>query len=114
MGQTKAQMEEIPRLKLKYLAYYRDLPIQKLAAASVGRDDETIMRWRKDDLLFRDQVEAARAEWAKKKVKKVKSGEWLLERIIKEHFVQKFENEFGVSAELERVMQYVRDILKKE
>ena len=33
-------------LKEKFLEYYKDLPVQKLAAGYVGRDEDTIILWK--------------------------------------------------------------------
>lgn len=84
-------MSNIPELKLKFLEYYKQLPIQKLAAASIGRDEDTVMRWKNEDTVFADQVEDAKAQWALARSKKVKSEEWLLERVMKDHFAQRSE-----------------------
>lgn len=86
---TKAaqRAEEKKReLKEKFLEYYRELPVQKLAAAYIGRDEDTIIVWKHEDRDFSDQMENARAEWARRKSKRVKSEEWLLERVMKDHF----------------------------
>lgn len=81
-----AKTAKFKELKDKYLEYYRQLPVQKLAAASIGKDEDTIIRWKKDDTDFADYVSEARAQWALKNVKGVRSKEWLLERVIKDHF----------------------------
>lgn len=78
--------------KVKFLAYYRELPIQKLAAASIGVDETTIIRWKNEDTNFANQAEDAKAQWAMSKSKGVKSKEWLLERVMKDHFAQRQEN----------------------
>ncbi len=77
---------EQAKLKRKYLAYYRKLPVQKLAAASIGKDEDTIIRWRREDADFADQTEVTKANWALEKSKKVRSTEWLLERVMNDHF----------------------------
>lgn len=79
------QSNQLENLKEKYLEYYRDCPIQKYAAMSIGRTEETIINWRKEDLDFSNQVEAARAAWVKLKLKKA-NVEWALERLEKEVF----------------------------
>lgn len=78
-------------LKQKFLEYFKQLPVQKLAAAHIGKDEDTITRWKKEDGDFADQIEQAKAEWALKNVKDVKSKEWLLERLMKDHFSQRTE-----------------------
>jgi len=84
-GHVETEQERIARLKLEYLDYYRELPVQKLAAASIGRDDDTIIRWRGQDQEFAEQVQQARAAWALKKTKRV-DDTWLLERVLREEF----------------------------
>lgn len=83
--------EQIEALKVKFLEYYRDLPIIRLASGYVGRDEDSIMRWRKQDKVFAEQMALARSEWALRKSKKVKSEEWLLERVMKDHFAPRSE-----------------------
>ena len=73
-------------LKEKFLEYYRQLPIQKLAAATIGKSEDTITDWKAQDSDFSCQIEDARAQWALDKVKKVPSKEWLLDRILNDHF----------------------------
>ncbi len=75
--------------KERFLEYFRQLPVQKLAAAHIGKDEDTITNWKKEDSDFSDQVEDAKAAWALKHTKKVKSEEWLLERIMNDHFTEK-------------------------
>lgn len=81
-----AKKKDNTKLKEKFLKYYRQLPVQKLAAASIGKDETTIFRWKESDADFANQIDSARANWALSKTKGVKSDEWLLERIIKDHF----------------------------
>lgn len=78
-------------LKLKFIEYFRKLPVQKLAGAHIGKHEDTITDWKKEDADFSDQLEEAKAQWALEKVAKVKSDEWLLERIMKDHFAQRAE-----------------------
>ena len=80
-------------LKEKFLEYYKDLPVQKLAAGYVGRDEDTIILCKKEDSDFSYQVELAKSEWAKSKAKRVKSEEWLLERVMNDHFGQRVKND---------------------
>ena len=80
-----SQKEQIAELKRKYIEYYKELPVQKYAAMYVGRDEETIINWRKDDLDFSNQVNLARAEWVRKKASKAKV-EFALERLEKQIF----------------------------
>ena len=80
------KVDKIALLKEKFVKYYRALPVQKLAAAAIGKDEDTIIRWKKTDAGFADQIGFAKADWAMTKTKKIKSEEWLLERIMKDHF----------------------------
>lgn len=77
--------------KERFLKYFRDLPVQKLAAASIGVHEDTIVLWKKNDSDFSDQVDNAKAQWAMEKCKGVRSKEWLLERIMKDHFAERKE-----------------------
>src|SRR5215210_2824766 len=89
-GHVETEQERIARLKQEYLEYYRELPVQKLAAAAIGRDDDTIIRWRGQDSEFAEQVQQARAAWALKKTKRV-DDTWLLERVLREEFSPRVE-----------------------
>jgi hypothetical protein len=75
--------------KEKFLEYFKQLPVQKLAANYIGVDEDTISLWKKADSEFSDQIDQAKADWAMRKSKGVKSNEWLLERIMKDHFAEK-------------------------
>ncbi len=72
--------------KNKFLEYFRQLPIQKLGAESIGVDQDTIINWKKKDKTFSDNVGKAKSEWALKHIKGVHSSEWLLERILRSEF----------------------------
>src|SRR3954451_25178314 len=89
-GHVETEQERIARLKLEYLEYYRELPVQKLAAASIGRSDDTIIAWRGSDPDFSAQVQQARAAWALKKTKRV-DDTWLLERVLREEFTPRLD-----------------------
>lgn len=87
----KKKNDNLKQLKANFLEYYRQLPIQKLSAASIGKDETTIIRWKNKDANFTNQVEDAKAQWALDHSKKVKSSEWILERVMKDHFAQRQE-----------------------
>lgn len=89
--QTNEQ-KRIAEMKIRYIEYYRDLPVQKYAALYIGRDQETIINWRKADLEFSNKVDQARAEWVKKKASKAKV-EFALERLEKSIFKESKEVE---------------------
>lgn len=73
-------------LKEKYLEYYRKVPMQKFAAAYIGKSEETIIRWRKADADFDNCVSLAKANFVSEKINKIRSNEWILERVIKGDF----------------------------
>lgn len=79
-------MSNQPQLKQKFLEYFAKLPIQKLAADYIGKSEDTICDWKNADPEFSNQIATAKSEWALDKVGKVRSKEWLLERIMKDHF----------------------------
>ncbi len=72
-------------LKEEYVKYFTDVPVQKYAAMYIGRDEDTIIRWRKDDKDFADAVQRAKSEWVRKKMLATKS-EFALERLEREVF----------------------------
>lgn len=80
----------IRALKEQYISYFADVPVQKYAAMYIGRDEDTIIRWRKDDPAFADSVKRAEADFIRKKMLAVKS-EFALERLFKQVFTQKEE-----------------------
>ena len=85
------EQEKIQELKTKFLEYYRELPNVTLAAAKVGRNRDTIYVWRENDPTFSAQVDEAKADWAMKNTKGVRSKEWLLERVLRDQFAQRQE-----------------------
>lgn len=87
-----SQQEIIKELKVRYIEYYKDLSVQKYAAMYIGRDEETIINWRKADLDFSNRVNLARAEWVRKKATKAKV-EFALERLEKSIFKESKELE---------------------
>jgi hypothetical protein len=87
----KTQQEEIAQLKEAYLGYYRELPIQRLAAGFIGRDEDTIINWRHDDAEFAEACTRAKSDWALRKVKATRNPQWLLERVLKEEFAERRE-----------------------
>lgn len=69
--------------KEKFVAYFRDVPVQKYAAMYIGVTEQTIINWMKEDVVFFNRIQEARADWVKKKAMKVKA-EFALERLEKE------------------------------
>lgn len=104
---------EIAALKIKFLEYYRTVPVQKLAANFISRSEDTITDWKKADTHFSDQIEVMGSEWAKEKVSEVKSPEWLLERLMNDHFRNKSKVELDVSEEVEKALDFIRTKLPK-
>lgn len=72
-------------LKVQYIKYFEDVPVQKYAAMYVGRDEDTIIRWKHDDSKFADAVSKAKANWIRKRVIATKA-EFALERLESEIF----------------------------
>jgi hypothetical protein len=97
--------------KKAFLHYFSNLPIQKLAADYIGVSEDTITDWKKRDKQFSDQIALAKSEWALEKAGKVKSVEWLLERVMKDHFVARTETEHSVNEELEKAIDRIAKAL---
>lgn len=74
------------KLKEQFLEYFLDVPIQKYAAAVIGRDENTITRWKTEDVDFSDQINVAKARFLQTNLKRVRSKEWTIERLFKDHF----------------------------
>jgi len=97
MPKTKAeqrnqdQLVEIARLKDDYIRYFEAAPIYRMAAYSIGRDEDTLLTWRKADPEFAERIRRAKATWALKKIQATRDTKFLLERILKEDFAQKVE-----------------------
>lgn len=77
--------------KKKFLEYFADVPVQKIAASYINVTEETIINWKKEDLDFSNQIEFLGGEWIRRNVKEVKSREWLLERLFRQHFSERKE-----------------------
>lgn len=77
--------------KDKFLEYFKSLPVQKLAAGFAGISEDTVTDWKKEDSDFAYQIELRKSEWAKENASKVRSKEWLLERVLKDHFAPRQE-----------------------
>lgn len=107
----QAKAFDIAQKKKKFLVYYRQCPVLKLAATHVGRDEDTILKWKKVDTDFADQIDQAKTNWALERVKNIKSDEWLLERIMKDHFSPKVEVEHGLTAEVQEALSRQKKLL---
>lgn len=82
------QDDRLP-LKQKFLDYFRQLPIQELGANYIGVHENTITNWKKEDQEFSDCVDSAKSQWALDNSKRVRSKEWLLERVMSNHFKER-------------------------
>jgi hypothetical protein len=99
------------KLKALFLEYFSKLPIQKLAAEFIGKSEDTITDWKKADPEFAYQIAKAKSEWALNNSSQVKSKEWLLERIMNEHFADKKKVEHDLTAELEKALDRISKLL---
>lgn len=86
----------ITSLKGQYVAYFLDVPIQKYAAMAIGRNEDTIIRWRNEDQDFAESVQKAKAEWIRKRLISTKA-EFALERLERAAFGPKAIIEADVS-----------------
>lgn len=80
----ETEQERIAKLKKLFLEYYKDLPIQNLACGYIGRTEDTISIWKREDPEFSDLVTKAKSDWVMRNVKAVKSRTWLLERVTRD------------------------------
>ena len=74
------------KLKKRFLEYFKDVPIQKYAGFHIGKNENTITNWKKEDLDFCDQIDFANAAYLRENVPKIPSREWKVERLFKDHF----------------------------
>jgi hypothetical protein len=109
--QKTSQRQRLTQLQQKFLEYFREVPIQKYAAAHVGRKEEAIIDWKSKNPNFANQIEDAKAEFVKSKLGGVKSNEWILERLFKDHFAEKKEVDVGVNAEIQKALDRLAQIL---
>lgn len=100
----------IQRLKKEYVSYYEDVPVQKYATMAIARDEDTIIRWRKDDPRFADAVQRAKANWVRKRVIATKA-EFALERLEREVFNPQATMDYENRAELASTREKIRDFL---
>jgi hypothetical protein len=87
---TRQSATDIERLKAEYIEYFKDVPVQRYAAMAIGRNEDTILVWKRNDAAFSEAVEKARAEWVRKKAMEVKA-EFALERLEKDIWSQRTE-----------------------
>lgn len=91
---------KITALKAQYVDYFSDVPVQRYAAMYIGRNEDTIIRWRKEDPDFADAIKKSNAIWIRKKLMETKA-EFALERLEKSIFSQKLEAEYTTSYNLD-------------
>lgn len=77
--------------KKRFLEYFADVPVQKIGASYIGVSEDTIIDWKKADSNFANQIDFLQGEWIRKNIKEVKSKEWLLERLFRQHFSERKE-----------------------
>jgi MinD-like ATPase involved in chromosome partitioning or flagellar assembly len=77
--------------KRRFLEYFADVPVQKIGASYIGVSEDTIIDWKKADSNFANQIDFLQGEWIRKNIKEVKSREWLLERLFRQHFSERKE-----------------------
>lgn len=78
----------LEQLKSEYLEYYRDVPVQKYAAMAIGRNEDTIIRWKQRDKVFAEAIQVAKADFIRKRVLESKA-EFALERLAESVFSPK-------------------------
>lgn len=92
-----------------FVAYFRDVPVQKYAAMYVGITEQTAIDWLKKYPEFFNRVNQARADWVKKKAIKAKA-EFALERL--EHEVWKERKETDTNIHLPKPIMDVTNALR--
>lgn len=77
--------ERMAEQKRMAVEYYGAMPILKHAAAFAGISDDTITRWKTEDLKFAEDLSRAKSGFIRAHGRKAKP-EFLLERLDKENF----------------------------
>lgn len=110
---TQQKNLAIEKVKKKaiFLKYFREVPIYEAAAGKAGRSADTFHLWENEDSVFSAQIEQAKADYISKNIKEVKSKEWLLERLFKNHFSPKLEVEQGVTKEVQEALDRMAKVL---
>ena len=96
-------MKKINELKKHYVEYFEDVPVQRYAAEYIGRDEDTIIRWKKQDRQFAESIQRAKAIWIRKVFVKTKA-EFALEKLEAEVF-----NKSAIPSEQPRYNVGIRD-----
>ena len=113
LKKSSKHTRKLSKLKREFLEYYTKLPIQKLAAEFIGKSQDAICDWKNNDKNFANQIASAKSAWALEKASKIRRPEWLLERIMKDHFAQKVETEHSLNSELEKALDRMAQILPR-
>jgi len=87
--------DDIATLKMVAVASAEAVYHYRLVARSIGRDEDTLIEWRKKDPEFSERLEEARFRFINKQVRKSKP-EFLLERLEPEIFKQRSESDLYV------------------
>lgn len=87
--------DEKKELKEKFLEYYSQTPIKRWAAASIGRDEDTVRLWEKEDSEFSERIKLAKATEILKRYKRVREDKWILEKLDNENFGAKLDMTSG-------------------
>lgn len=87
---SAADLERLAEEKERFLKYFEDVPVQKYAAMYIGRSEQTIVNWLREDNEFFNNVQEKRALWVKKQALKAKA-EFKLERLEKEVWKESIE-----------------------
>lgn len=87
---SAADLERLAEEKERFLKYFEDVPVQKYAAMYIGRSEQTIVNWLREDNEFFNRVQEKRALWVKKQALKAKA-EFKLERLEKEVWKESIE-----------------------
>lgn len=103
-NRTKQTAEDIARAKELAVLCAEALYNYKLIARAVGRDEDTLAIWRKEDKNFSDRLEEGRSEFIRKQMGKAKP-EFLLERLERETFAPpKMQTEISGGADPVKVL----------
>jgi hypothetical protein len=89
---SKQTIEDIEVKKDIAVAAAEQVYNYKLIGKSVGRDEDTILNWRKEDADFSDRLEQARYRFLQKNTRRAKP-EFLLERLEPQIFKERKEME---------------------
>ncbi len=115
-GTTKPKNKatnKIALLKVEYLKYYRRLPLQKLAAARIGRSPDAVSVWMKADADFSTACRNARAEYLMDQADGAQTErggrQFLLKNIDREHFGEQVT--IGATEELTALIDRVSKLL---